>query len=118
MLVSGVRKWPKMQLLGVILAAVYFYIYSGGPVSALYGGIVSFVNTVLISRHIKRQDRGDSISAQASVGMMVASVVMRMAVLVVLTLTGLLVFKLNAGELILGLVLGQVGYLIDKVKQI
>jgi len=117
-LVPGFHKWPNMQLLGIVLAVAYFAINGSGFFPALYGGIVSLLNTGLISRHTEKQKKGGPISAQASVGMMVMSVLMRMAVVIALTLIGLLSFKFEAAELISGLVLGQVGFLIDKVKQI
>lgn len=61
---------------------------------------------------------GVPITAQASVVMMVVSVIMRMSIVVALVLIGLLALNYDAKALIAALVLGQVGFLIDKVKQI
>jgi len=118
MLLPGFHNWPKMQLLGIIIAAVYFALNGAGFVPAIYGGVISLANAALVGRHTEKQKRGIPITAQASVVMMVVSVIMRIAIVVALTLIGLLTFKYDAEALIVGLVLGQVGFLIDKVKQI
>ncbi|SFV79465.1 hypothetical protein MNB_SUP05-12-679 [hydrothermal vent metagenome] len=49
--------------------------------------------------------------------MMVLSVIMRMALVVALILIGLLVLKLSADALIVSLVFGLIGFLMDKVRQ-
>lgn len=111
-------KWPKIQFLGIIIATIYFFNKGYGIVPAIYGGMISLVNTFIISRHIKRQKTGISITAQASVVMMALSVMMRIATVAALVLIGLMVLNYDAEALIAGLVLGQIGFLLDKVKQI
>lgn len=106
--------WPKAQLGVLLIVGIYFAINSVA-LAAIYGSMVSLLNTVLINRHTNKQTRQLDISAGASVGMMAVSVIMRMALLVVLTLFGLLILKLAPEALIIGLVFGQVGFLIDRV---
>jgi ATP synthase protein I len=106
--------WPKAQLGILLIVGIYFAINSVA-LAAIYGSMVSLLNTGLINRHTNKQTRQLNISAGASVGMMAVSVIMRMALLVALTLFGLLILKLAAEALIIGLVLGQVGFLIDRV---
>ena len=118
MVLPKFHKWPKIQLLGIIIVAVYFAIKAAGIVPAIYGDMISLVNTAIISRHTKKQNMGVPITAQASVVMMVVSVIMRMSIVVALVLIGLLALNYDAKALIAALVLGQVGFLIDKVKQI
>jgi uncharacterized membrane protein (DUF485 family) len=47
----------------------------GAGLSALYGGLISLVNTALVNRHINKQKNNVTISAQMGVGMMIISVV-------------------------------------------
>jgi hypothetical protein len=42
----------------------------GAGLSALYGGLISLVNTALVNRHINKQKNNVTISAQMGVGMM------------------------------------------------
>ena len=109
-------KVPKIQLAITLVSVVYFSI-TGVGLSALYGGIISLINTVLVNRHINKQENDVTISAQMGVGMMIISVVMRMAMVVGLTLIGFLLLKLNSKALILGFIFGLIGFLIDKVKE-
>jgi len=108
------NRWPKAQLGILLIAGIYFSINSVA-LAAIYGSMVSLLNTGLINRHTNKQTRQLNISAGASVGMMAVSVIMRMALLVALTLFGLLILKLAPEALIISLVLGQVGFLIDRV---
>jgi hypothetical protein len=105
-----------IQLAITLVSVVYFSI-TGVGLSALYGGIISLINTVLVNRHINKQENDVTISAQMGVGMMIISVVMRMAMVVGLTLIGFLLLKLNSKALILGFIFGLIGFLIDKVKE-
>ena len=116
MIFGNIDNIPKIQLAIIIIVAAYFFTL-GVWLSAIYGGVISLVNTGLINRHTNRQKKALTMSAQASVGMMVISVIMRMILLLVLILIGLIVLKLSAGALIVSLVLGLIGFLMDKVLQ-
>ncbi len=105
---------PKAQLGVLLIVGIYFAI-NGVALAAIYGSMISLLNTGLINRHTNKQTRQSDISAGASVGMMAVSVIMRMVLLAALTLFGLLILKLSPEALIIGLVLGQVGFLIDRV---
>jgi ATP synthase protein I len=69
----------------------------------------------LVNRHTNKQREDLTISAQAGVGMMAISVIMRMAMVVGLTLAGHFLLKLSTDALIVSLVLGLIGFLIDKM---
>lgn len=100
----------------MLVSFAYFSTIDAG-FAAGYGGVIGLINTALINRHTNKQEKDTTISAQVGVGMMVISVIMRMAIVVSLTLTGYFVFKLNADALIIGLVLGLISFLIDKALQ-
>ena len=105
---------PKIQLT-VVLVSVAYFSTTGAGFSALYGGVISLINTVLIDRHIRKQKNNTDISARAIVVVVVVSVVLRMAVVVGLISIGVLVLKLSASALVVSLVLGICGFLVDKV---
>jgi len=105
---------PKVQLVIIVIVIAYFSTLGVG-LSAAYGGLISLMNTGLVNRHTNKQREDLTISAQASVGMMAISVIMRMAMVVGLTLAGHFLLKLNTDALIISLVLGLIGFLIDKI---
>ncbi len=109
------NKWPKVQLITIAIVSVFFAI-DNMILAAIYGGLISLLNAYLVTRHTNKQRGRLDISAGASVGMMAFSVIMRMALIVGLTLFGLIVLKLAPEALIVGLVLGQIGFLIDRVR--
>jgi len=109
-------KLPKIQLT-IILVAIAYFSTLGAGFSAAYGGVISLMNTGLVNRHTNKQREDLTISAQAGVGMMAISVIMRMAMVVGLTLAGYFLLKLSADALIVSLVLGLIGFLMDKVLQ-
>jgi ATP synthase protein I len=112
-----VSKMPVIQLLLITLSTVYFFLTADLWLSAIFGGLISLVNTGLINRHISKQKSAQTMSPQACVGMMVFSVGMRLILVVSFILIGIMILKFDAHSLIVSLVLGLVGFLIDKVKQ-
>ncbi len=110
------KAMPKVQLVVMLASITYFSTIDAG-ISALYGGIIGLINTALIDRHTNKQIKDITISAQAGVGMMAISAIMRMAIVVSLTLIGYFGFGLNAEALIIGLVSGLISFLLDKVLQ-
>ena len=110
------NKLPKIQLVAILVSIAYFSTLGAG-LSAAYGGLISLMNTGLVNRHTNKQRQDLTISAQASVGMMAISVLMRMAMVVGLTLAGHFLLKLSTDALIVSLVLGLIVFLTDKVLQ-
>lgn len=108
-------KLPKIQLTVIVLTVAYFSTLGAG-VSTAYGGVTSLMNTWLVNRHTNKQ-KTTTMSVQASVGMMAYSVIMRMTMVVGLTLVGHFHLGLNSKALIIGLILGLIGFLMDKVLQ-
>lgn len=110
---------PKVQLVVVTVVSVYFFVLETNlntGFAAIYGGMISWVNTHLINRHCHKQEALD-ITPQASVRMMAVSIIMRMGLVAALVLIGLGILGLNANALIIGLVFGLVGFLMDKGLQ-
>ena len=110
------NKLPKIQLVAILVSIAYFSTLGAG-LSAAYGGLISLMNTRLVNRHTNKQRQDLTISAQASVGMMAISVIMRMSMVVALILAGHFLLKLNTDALIVSLVIGLIGFLTDKVLQ-
>ncbi len=108
-------KMPKIQLTIVLVTIAYFSTLGAGE-SAAYGGLVSLMNTWLVNRHTNKQ-KTTTMSVQASVGMMAYSVIMRMVMVVGLTLVGYFHLELDSKTLIISLILGLIGFLMDKVLQ-
>ena len=103
---------PKMQLAIILVVIAYFSTLGVGS-SAAFGGLVSLVNTWLVDWHTKKQ-KLTTMSVQASVGMMAYSVIIRMAMVVGLSLVGYFHLELNSDALIISLILGLIGFLIDR----
>jgi ATP synthase protein I len=108
-------KLPKIQLTIILMAIAYFSTLGAG-LSAAYGGLISLMNTGLVDRHTNKQ-KTTTMSVQASVGMMAYSVIMRMTMVVGLTLAGYFYLELSPNALIVSLILGLIGFLMDKVLQ-
>lgn len=111
-----IKKWPKVQL-AITLIVIGYFSTVGAGLAATYGSLVSLINTFLIDRHTDRQKGKTNISANASVGMMVMSVLMRMSVMAALIILGMMTLELVPEALIVGFVLGHIGFLIDRVRQ-
>lgn len=119
MIFGNQNKTPKIQLVVILAVVVFFLILEATFIagfSATYGGAISLINTALIHQHIRKQNK-TLVSPQASVGMMALSAVMRTTLVVVLILLGFVFLKLNANALIMGLVFGLIGFLMDKAGQ-
>lgn len=97
------------------MSVAYFSTIDAG-LSALYGGVISLINTALVNRHTQKCENSVSMGAQTSVTMMAISVVTRMMMVIGLILIGFLLLELNSKALIFGLVFGLIGFLIDKVR--
>jgi len=81
--------------------------------SVIYGGCISLNNSYLNNRILKKQKKYN-ISINASLGLMIINVVVRMLLVALFVLIGLKI-DLNAFSLLLGFAIGQVGFLIDRV---
>ena len=100
----------------LVLVVITFAIYGFG-LSALYGALVSFSNTWLFDWYTNKQKAVVDANAKKSFKMAIKSSALRMFSLAVLTLIGLGLLGLEPAALILSLVVGQVGFILDKLRQ-
>ena len=104
------------QSLLLVLVVIAYTIYGFG-LAALYGALVSFSNTWLFDWYTNKQKVVVDADAQKSFKMAIKSTALRMFSLAVLTLIGLAFLGLEPAALILSLVVGQVGFILDKLRQ-
>ncbi len=105
-----------VQSLLLAVAVLAFYSYGFGP-DALYGALVSFINTWLFDYFMRKQKAAVNADAQKSFRMAIKSSVLRIFSLAMFTLIGLSLLALDPGALILSLVVGQVGFILDRFRQ-
>ena len=111
------KQWLSIfqsSLLAIVVIA--FAIYGFG-LAALYGALVSFSNTWLFDWYTNKQKVVVDADAQKSFRMAIKSSVLRMFSLAALTLIGLGLLGLYPAALILSLVVGQVGFILDRLRQ-
>ena len=104
------------QSLLLVLVVIAYTIYGFG-LAALYGALVSFSNTWLFDWYTNKQKVVVDADAQKSFKMAIKSSALRIFSLAVLTLIGLALLGLEPDALILSLVVGQVGFILDKLRQ-
>ncbi len=104
---------PVAQLILVSISAIYF-LPANTIFAAIYGGLISLTNAWLIAR--LAQHYNTEATVNTIVASMFLSVVMRMVLVAGLVLMGFLVFQLAPNALIVGLIAGQIGFLIDKSR--
>ena len=100
----------------LVLVVIAYTIYGFG-LAALYGALVSFSNTWLFDWYTNKQKAVVDADAQKSFRMAIKSSALRIFSLAVLTLIGLGLLGLEPAALILSLVVGQVGFILDKLRQ-
>ncbi len=93
-----------------------FAIYGSG-LAALYGALVSLSNTWLFDWYFRKQKVAADADAQTSYKMAIKSSVLRVFSLMALVLLGLGFLELEAQPLVVCLVLGQVGFILDRLRQ-
>ena len=104
------------QSLLLVLVVIAYTIYGFG-LAALYGALVSFSNTWLFDWYTNKQKAVVDADAQKSFKMAIKSSALRVFSLAVLTLIGIGLLGLEPAALILSLVVGQVGFILDKLRQ-
>ena len=96
---------------------VVFYATDGFAVAALYGALVSLSNTWIFNWYTKKQKALVDADAQKSFRMAISSSISRMLSLILLALIGLGFLELEPAALCLSLVVGQVGFILDRLRQ-
>ena len=95
---------------------VVFYTTDGFAVAAFYGALVSLSNTWIFSWYTKKQKALVNADAQRSFRMAISSSIIRMLSLILLVLIGLGLMGLDPAALCISLVVGQVGFIFDRLR--
>ena len=96
---------------------VVYYATNGFVLAALYGALVSMSNTLIFNWYTNKQKTLVDIDAQKSFRMAINSSVTRTFSLILLALIGLGLLELDPAALCLSLVVGQVGFILDRLRQ-
>ena len=96
---------------------VVFYATDGFAVAAFYGALVSLSNTWIFNWYTRKQKALVDADAQKSFRMAISSSISRMLSLILLALIGLGFLELEPAALCLSLVVGQVGFILDRLRQ-
>ena len=101
----------------LLAVTVLWFSMNDFGLDALYGAFVSFSNTWLFEYFLNTQKVAADADAQKSFRVAIKSSVLRIFSLAVLTLIGLSLLALDPDALILSLVVGQVGFILDRFRQ-
>lgn len=101
----------------LLVLIVIYYATNGFVLAALYGAAVSMSNTLIFNWYTNKQKSLVDIDAQKSFRMAINSSVTRTFSLILLALIGLGLLELDPAALCLSLVVGQVGFILDRLRQ-
>ena len=101
----------------LLLVAILAFLSQGFGLDALYGAMVSAANTCVYEYFMRAQKSAFDASAHKSIGMALKSSAVRVSLVTVLTLIGLGLFRLEPSALVASLVVGQVGFILDRIRQ-
>ena len=96
---------------------VIYYAINGFVLAAIYGAFVSLSNTLIFNWYTNKQKALVDIDAQKSFRMAINSSVTRTFSLILLALIGLGLLELDPAALCLSMVVGQVGFILDRLRQ-
>jgi ATP synthase protein I len=105
-----------IQYFLLALVVIYFAINSF-VLAAMYGAFVSLSNTLIFNWYTSKQKALVDIDAQKSFRMAINSSVTRTFSLILLALIGLGFLELDPAALCLSMVVGQVGFILDRLRQ-
>ena len=105
--------------ISIVVALVFLSLDSTSIISSLYGGLVSIVNSLLLSRSVNAAGKAALEQEKArSAVVLVKSVVIRFAFVLISFYVGIVLFKLIALEILVAFSLAQLGYVFYKSKKI
>jgi ATP synthase protein I len=109
----------KSSLIQYILLVliVTAYTINGFGFASLYGALVSLSNTWIFDWYTNKQKALVNADAQKSFRMAINSSVLRTLSLILLALFGLSLLELEPSALCWSLVLGQIGFIFDRLRQ-
>ena len=101
----------------LLVLIVIYYATNGFVLAAFYGAADSLSNTLIFNWYTNKQKSLVDIDAQKSFRMAINSSVTRTFSLILLALIGLGLLELDPAALCLSLVVGQVGFILDRLRQ-
>jgi len=101
----------------LLVLVVIFYTINGFVVAALFGSLLSVSNTLIYHWYIKKQQALVDADAQKSFRMAINSTLIRLIFLILIVLIGLGLMGLDPAALCVSLVVGQVGFIFDRLRQ-
>ncbi len=101
----------------LLALVVIFYAINGFVFAAFYGAAISLSNTLIFNWYTDKQEALVDADAQKSFRMAINSSVVRTLSLILLALVGLGFLELDPAALCLSMVVGQVGFILDRLRQ-
>jgi len=101
----------------LLALVVIFYAINGFAFAAFYGAAISLSNTLIFNWYTDKQEALVDANAQKSFRMAINSSVVRTLSLILLALVGLGFLELDPAALCLSMVVGQVGFILDRLRQ-
>ena len=101
----------------LLALVVIFYAINGFVFAAFYGAAISLSNTLIFNWYTDKQEALVDADAQKSFRMAINSSVVRTLSLILLALVGLSFLELDPAALCLSMVVGQVGFILDRLRQ-
>ena len=114
-LAERTRRIVGWQILASVVIAIGFLIGAGAAHgrSALYGGLVAVILTLLLSRGVKRAEASSAHDPQKSMVILYVGAVLRFVLALVAFALGLAVLKLEPMAVFIGFAAAQFSYLIN-----
>lgn len=107
-----------IQLILLSLVILIFYLVDNSNLyAALYGALTSLINAWLFNYFFYKETQKETKEIKNGFASAVKNSALRMTVVAIMIILGLVFFKLEAMPLIFAFVIGQVGFIIDKVIQ-
>ncbi|ALE01175.1 hypothetical protein W908_00260 [Candidatus Pseudothioglobus singularis PS1] len=101
----------------LLALVVIFYAINGFAFAAFYGAAISLSNTLIFNWYTDKQEALVDADAQKSFRMAINSSVVRALSLILLAIVGLGFLELDPAALCLSMVVGQVGFILDRLRQ-
>ncbi|MDA7441709.1 ATP synthase subunit I [Candidatus Pseudothioglobus singularis] len=101
----------------LLALVVIFYAINGFAFAAFYGAAISLSNTLIFNWYTDKQEALVDADAQKSFRMAINSSVVRTLSLILLAIVGLGFLELDPAALCLSMVVGQVGFILDRLRQ-
>jgi ATP synthase protein I len=113
-LTTKIKKIFILQITLIVLTAIFFYFYQSifSAESAIYGGIIALINTLISVRRIKSATAIAKISPGKEVYILYIGAVQRFVFTLVFFIVGMWLLKLAPLALLTSFAIAQLGYIL------